>query len=217
MLGSNLLRKGVIAMNKVLKVISAALLSASIVASVAISASAVINSNEQKILDALNTTANLNGNPTKIPTEYYNQAENYFNRSDVEITSAEADEIVKKINDVKTYIESTGVSKWSELNDAQIATIVEKSNDVVAVVDLKLTYNKSAAVGKKVTVIKVDKNNGGNNGNGGNGGKIGDNGGPIKDTGFGVADAAVVPGLGIILVTAAGVYLLKTSKKDEVR
>ena len=217
MLGSNLLRKGVIAMNKVLKVISAALLSASIAASVAISASAVINSNEQKILDALNTTANLNGNPTKIPTEYYNQAENYFYRSDVEITSAEADEIVKKINDVKTYIESTGVSKWSELNDAQIATIVEKSNDVVAVVDLKLTYDKSAAVGKKVTVIKVDKNNGGNNGNGGNGGKIGDNGGPIKDTGFGVADAAVVPGLGIILVTAAGVYLLKTSKKDEVR
>ena len=197
-------------MNKFLKVISAALISAAVAVSTAVSVSAV-NANEHKILHALNGTVSLNGVLTKIPTEYYNQAENYFNRSDVELTANEATQVIEKINAVKAYLETTNVSKWSELSDAQIAQVVKLSNDASGVVGVKLEYSRNAAVGKKVTVVT-------SNGNGsGNGSQAGDTSNPIKQTGFEVADVTVVAGLGILLVTAAGVYLLKTSKKDEVR
>ncbi len=194
-------------MKKFAKVIAAALLAATVAVSTAVSALAAgINADEQRILNVLDTTANLNGNPTKIPVEYYNQAESYFLQSDVDISKTEADEIIKKINDVKAYIESIGVSKWSELSDSQIQKIVGMSNDVVGVIDLELSYYKNAAPGSKV---RVTKKGGSTN--------VGGDDKPVKDTGFETGAAAVtVAGLGALLITAAGVYLVNAPKKEKV-
>ena len=196
-------------MNKVLKVISAGLLSAVVAVSAAASVSAAgVSADEQKIVDALKGTVSLNGNATNIPARYVNQAENYFNT--VEITESEANTIIEKIDAVKKYLESTGVSKWSELTSAQIDQIVALSNDASKVIGVTLTYDKiTKAVtatkdGKTISDVVVPGGSGSNSGND-----------VIKTTGFAVADATVIAGLGILLVTAAGVYLLKTSKKDE--
>ncbi|MBR2175579.1 MAG: hypothetical protein IJ861_01365 [Clostridia bacterium] len=196
-------------MNKVLKVISAGLLSAVVAVSAAASVSAAgVSADEQKIVDALNGTVSLNGNATKIPARYVNQAENYFNT--VEITESEANTIIEKIDAVKKYLESTGVSKWSELTSAQIDQIVALSNDASKVIGVTLTYDK---ITKAVTATKDGKTISDVVVPGGSGSNAGND--VIKTTGFAVADATVIAGLGILLVTAAGVYLLKTSKKDE--
>lgn len=189
-------------MNKVLKVISAGLLSAALAVSAAVSASAAtgINASEEKILTALSGTVNLNGVATPLPTKYYNQAKNYFT-SEVEITEAQATEIIEKINAVKAYLESTGVSKYSDLTDAQINQVVALSNEASGVVGVKLSYDKT---GKNVKATTTDGKETGIS-----------TGDPIVNTGFDVPSVTVVAGLGIVLVSAAGVYLLKTSKKDE--
>ena len=68
-------------MNRVLKVVSVAMLSTVLAVSTAVAVSAAdsdINDAEQSVLDELNTTVNLNGTDTPIPSQYVNQAENYF-------------------------------------------------------------------------------------------------------------------------------------------
>ena len=67
-------------MKKVLKVLSAAMLSAVVAVSAAATVSAAgINAAEQKVLDALNQTATMAGVEKSLPAEYKTQAENYFN------------------------------------------------------------------------------------------------------------------------------------------
>ena len=68
-------------MKKVLKVLSAAMLSAVVAVSAAASVSAAgVNAAEQRILDELHTTANMAGVQKSLPAEYITQAENYFIR-----------------------------------------------------------------------------------------------------------------------------------------
>lgn len=198
-------------MKKFAKVIAAAVIAAAVSVSSAVSVSAA-NANEQRILDALSGTVNLNGVQTKIPAGYFNQTENYLNRSDVELTAAQADEIIKRIDEVKAYLETTNVSAWSELSDEQIEKVVQMSNHVVDVIDIKLKYVKGGTIGKNVEVVKItDDNQGGKKEE-----SVGDNSNPIKQTGFGVGTTVAVAGVGVLLITAAGVYLIRTTKKEKV-
>lgn len=200
-------------MKKVLKVLSAGLLSAA----VAVSASSVafaagINDAEQKILDELNTTVTMNGVEKSLPVDYINQAENYFNT--VEITEDEANQIVAGIEDAKSYLESTGASNFKSLSSEQIDTLVSMSQSTVAVVDLTLSYTKSTGA---VSIV----DNSGNtvftatvssfNGNGGTSNNT------IKTTGadFNIPGVVAVAGVGILLVSATGAYLFKTVAKKK--
>ena len=240
-------------MKKAIKIISVGLLSAAIAATTSMSAFAAgINSAEQKILDELRTSVDMEGNDKYLPVSYINQAENYFNT--IEISDADADTIISKIESTKTFLTGTGAVNYDALTDAQIDEFIVKCNDIVGVINLKLFYDKAT---RTVTIVDADGktvfsatnvgangnknndkprnsgNNGGNSGNNGgnsgnNGGNSGNNGGngsgtvvddnPIKRTGidFNIPGVTSVAGTGVLLVSAAGVWLIK-KKKSAVR
>ena len=249
-------------MKKTIKFISIGLLSAAIAATASISVFAAgINTAEQKILDELRTSVDMEGNSKYLPGSYINQAENYFNT--IEISDADADTIISKIESTKTFLTGTGAVNYDGLTDAQIDEFIVKCNDIVGVIDLKLFYDKAT---RTVTIVDADgktvfsasnvgynadksndkaKDNGnsGNNGNNGNSGSnsgnnggnsgsngsnSGNNGGngsgtvvddnPIKRTGidFNIPGVTSVAGTGVLLVSAAGVCLIK-KKKSAVR
>ena len=247
-------------MKKAIKIISVGLLSAAIAATTSMSAFAAgINSAEQKILDELRTSVDMEGNDKYLPVSYINQAENYFNT--IEISDADADTIISKIESTKTFLTGTGAVNYDALTDAQIDEFIVKCNDIVGVINLKLFYDKAT---RTVTIVDADGktvfsatnvgangnknndkprnsgnnggnsgNNGGNSGNNGgnsgnNGGNSGNNGGngsgtvvddnPIKRTGidFNIPGVTSVAGTGVLLVSAAGVCLIK-KKKSAVR
>ena len=226
-------------MKKAIKIISVGLLSAAIAATTSMSAFAAgINSAEQKILDELRTSVDMEGNDKYLPVSYINQAENYFNT--IEISDADADTIICKIESTKTFLTGTGAVNYDALTDAQIDEFIVKCNDIVGVINLKLFYDKAT---RTVTIVDADgktvfsATNVGANGNknndkprnsGNNGGNSGNNGGngsgtvvddnPIKRTGidFNIPGVTSVAGTGVLLVSAAGVCLIK-KKKSAVR
>ena len=192
-------------MKRTLKFISIGLLSAAVAAAASMSVFAAgINTAEQKILDELNTTVDMEGNMKTLPTNYINQAENYFNT--IEITDAQANEIISKIEETKTFLTNTGAVNYDSLTDAQIDEFIAKCNDIVSVINLKLFYDKAT---RTVTIVDADGktvfsassigyngngsndkprnqngNNGGNGGNSGNnGGNSGNNGGNSGNNG----------------------------------
>lgn len=216
-------------MKKVLKVLSATMLSAVVAAGAVASVSAAsdVNDNEQAILDELETSVDLGGNETFIPDQYYNQAENYFLEDDVDLTEDEADEVIEKIGAVKDYLENAGVSSFGELSDDQIDELVALANDAAGVVGLTLSYDKS---GKTVDVVKPSDSSSGTKTDSktpsASRTSTGDQkvasvstsgtDNTIKTTGFGVPGVSVIAGVGVLFVTAAGVYLIRTSKKERV-
>ena len=139
-------------MKRTLKFISIGLLSAAVVAAASMSVFAAgINTAEQKILDELNTTVDMEGNMKTLPTNYINQAENYFNT--IEITDAQANEIISKIEETKTFLTNTGAVNYDSLTDAQIDEFIAKCNDIVSVINLKLFYDKAT---RTVTIVDAD-------------------------------------------------------------
>ena len=224
-------------MKKTMKLISIALLSAAVAVSASLSVSAAgINNAEQRILDELRTTVDMEGNMKTLPVQYINQAENYMNT--IEISDADADTIISKIEDTKVFLTNTQAVKYDALTDAQVDEFIVRCNDIVGVINLKLLYDKST---RTVTVVDIDGNvvftasNVGYNGNpyndnprqhssqpgddtskpGGDTSKISpidDN--PIKNTGldFNIPGVMSVAGTGVFLVSAAGVCLIKRKK-----
>lgn len=197
-------------MKKITKLLSSALLATAVAVTATVGASAAgINAAEQKILDELHTTVSLNGVAKSIPASYINQAENYFNT--VDITDEQATQVVAGIEDSKAYIESTGVAHMKDLSSDQIDTLVGKVNAALSPVSLTLQYTKSTGA---VSIVDASGNvvfsttaaavSGGSSN-------------PIKTTGadFSVPGVVAVAGVGVLLVSAAGVYLFKTSKKSE--
>lgn len=197
-------------MKKITKVLSSALLATAVAVTATVGASAAgINAAEQKILDELHTTVSLNGVAKSIPASYINQAENYFNT--VDITDEQATQVVAGIEDSKAYIESTGVAHMKDLSSDQIDTLVGKVNAALSPVSLTLQYTKSTGA---VSIVDASGNvvfsttaaaiSGGSSN-------------PIKTTGadFNVPGVVAVAGVGVLLVSAAGVYLFKASKKNE--
>ena len=212
-------------MKKVLKVLSAAMLSAVVAvgASASVFAATGINAAEQKVLDELNTTVTMNGAEKSLPVRYVNQAEQYF-ANDCDMTDAQATEVITKIKAVKDYLEGTGKSNWNSLTDAEVEKAVSLAKEAAAVVNCTIEYNKSSK-----TVSVVTKGSTGTSGSttsskpgtsststsqtvvsGSTTGKD-----AIKTTGFGVPGVTAVAGVGFLVVTAAGVYLISTSKKKE--
>ncbi len=216
-------------MKKFFKALSVCSLAAAMTVGASATAFAAgINAAEQKILDELNTTVTMAGTEKSLPVVYINQAENYLNT--VEITDAEADEIIKRIETVKSYLTSTGAAKYDDLTDAQIDEFFALCQDVVSVINLKIAYNKATRVvtivdstGAVIFTCQIG-NPGYNPGGSEDPGKT-DPGktdptidpNPIIKTGFdfNIPGVTAVAGLGILLVSAAGVYFIRTKKKAE--
>ncbi len=217
-------RKEVINMKKIVKVLSTAALAAvvTVSASTAAFAAGGINAAEQSILSELGTSVTMNGVVKTIPASYINQAENYFNT--VEITEDQASAAVAAIEDAKAYLASAGVSAYSELSADQVNTFVSKVSAALSPLGLTLNYASADSItivdaNGNVVASKVGGTTGGTTAGGttaggttAGGSTATDN--PIKTTGadFNIPGIAVVAGVGIVIVSAAGVYVLKTSK-----
>ena len=86
-----------------MKKLSAILVALILAATTAVTAFAAgINSNEQAVLDELKTSVTMKDGEMYIPTEYVNQAENYFNV--IEMTAEEKDEILAITKDSKAFL-----------------------------------------------------------------------------------------------------------------
>ncbi len=193
-------------MKKVLKVLSAAMLSAVVAVSAAASVSAAgVNAAEQRILDELHTTANMAGVQKSLPAEYITQAENYFNT--VELTDAQADAVIAKIKEAVALIESFGKPNAKSISDAQFNQIAAISKEAAAG-GATITVTRRADALADVVLVKEGTNTPITDPNGSEG--------VIKTTGFDVPSVTVVAGVGILMVSAAGIYLFKTSKKESV-
>ena len=201
-------------MKKMFKALSVLALALSLAASASPGASAGgINSAERMILDELHTTVTMAGVEKSLPAVYINQTENYLNT--VDLTDDEASEIIIRIESVKSYLTSTGAANYNGLSDSQIEEFFALCQDVVGIIHLKIAYDKATRV---VTI--VDEN--GSvifstqlGGSGGHGDPADPN--PIKPTGYdlSIPGVFVAAGTGILLVSAAGVYLFRAKKKAE--
>lgn len=168
-----------------------------------------INTNEQAILDELKTTVSMQGSTLSVPSSYINQAEAYFNT--VDVTKAQADEIIAVIKEGKTYLEQSGASNILDLTFDQKQVLLGYGQKAVGVLGMTMSYDKSA---KTVTITSADgtvaftgvaslSSNG-----------TVDQQDVIKVTGSG-ANTAVAVSVGtalVLFVVFAGIYLVKTKK-----
>lgn len=197
-------------MRKVVKSLATAALSAVVAVSATAAVSAAgINAAEQSILDELNTTIVMNGVEKGIKSQYVNQAENYFNT--IEVTDEQAEQIIAKIKEIKTFLQGTSATKIAELSSEEADNVAKLAQEALSVINLTLQYTKSTGA---VSIIDAD-------------GTVvfsatvaaisGEADNPIKVTGsgFNIPGIAAVGGVGIVLVSAAGVYLIKTRKNKE--
>ena len=101
-----------------MKKISAIIVALLIVAISAVTAFAAgINDNEQKVLDELKTSVEMQGVEMNWTAAYVNQAENYFNT--IDMTSDQAEQIIAVIRSGKNQLESTGAKNIAECTAEQ--------------------------------------------------------------------------------------------------
>lgn len=132
-----------------MKKLSAIFVALILVAATAVTAFAAgINSSEQAVLDELKTSVAMKGGEMAIPTEYVNQAENYFNT--IEMTDAQSSSIIAVIKEGKTFLANSGASNISDLTFAQKQELLGYGEKAVAVLDMKMSYDKTA---RKITIL----------------------------------------------------------------
>lgn len=201
-------------MKKVLKVLSAAMLSALVAVSAAtcVSAASDINSAEQAILDELGTPYTVNGIEKTMDAAYIGQAKTYFLGDSVDLSQAQADAVIAKIREGKALVEASGASTYAELSDADFNQLAAIAVDAAKAGDATITVTRGAD--SKPVVSLITKTDDGKTVTP-TGPSTGDDG-VIKTTGFDVPSVTAVAGVGVLMVAAAGVYLMKTSKKESV-
>lgn len=193
-----------------MKRLSAILVALVLAATTAVTAFAAgINSNEQAVLDELKTSVTMSGGEMLIPTEYVNQAENYFNT--IDLTAEEKDDILAVIKEGKSFLENSGAANIKDLTLAQKQELLDYGKKVVGVIDMTMTYDK---VTQKLSIYDPD----------GNvvfcavpyltkDGQVAEN--PIKTTGaesnsFGFIALGAAA---VLLVAGGSVYLVKSKKE----
>lgn len=132
-----------------MKKLSAILIALVLVAATAVTVFAAgINSSEQAVLDELKTSVAMKDGEMVIPTEYVNQAENYFNT--IEMTEAQSKDIIAIIEDGKKFLANSGASNISDLTFAQKQELLDYGKKVVGVLDMTMSYDKTT---KKLTIF----------------------------------------------------------------
>ena len=193
-----------------MKKLSAILVALVLAATTAVTAFAAgVNSNEQAVLDELKTSVTMKDGEMYIPTEFVNQAENYFNT--IEMTAEEKDAIIAILKEGESFLEGSGASNIRDLTLDQKRELLAYGERVVGVIDMTMSYDK---VSRKLTIFDPS----------GNvaftavphlttDGKVDEN--PIKTTGaesnnFGfIALGATM----VLLVAGGSLYLLKSKKE----
>lgn len=203
-----------------MKKLSAILVALVLVAATAVTAFAAgINSSEQAVLDELKTSVAMKGGEMVIPTEYVNQAENYFNT--IEMTEAQSKDIIAVIQEGKNFLKNSGAANISGLTFAQKQELLAYGEKAVAVLDMTMSYDKTT---KKLTVFDPSGevafsasptlSKGGSASGSGNGtGNVVEN--PIKTTGSDVNyfGFIVLGAAAVVLVAGGTMFVVKTKKE----
>ena len=203
-----------------MKKLSAILVALVLVAATAVTAFAAgINSSEQAVLDELKTSVAMKGGEMVIPTEYVNQAENYFNT--IEMTEAQSKDIIAVIQEGKNFLKNSGAANISGLTFAQKQELLAYGEKAVAVLDMTMSYDKTT---KKLTIFDPSGevafsaspalSKGGSASGSGNGtGNVVEN--PIKTTGSDVNyfGFIVLGAAAVVLVAGGTMFVVKTKKE----
>lgn len=197
-----------------MKKLSAFLLALILVFATMVSAFAAgINSSEQAVIDKLSESVTMNGVEMVCPSEFVNQAENYFNT--IDMTEEESAEIIAIIDEGQNYLESTGASNISYLTLDQKQVLLDYGQEVVGVIGMTATYDKSTkilticdpngdvAFSSQPTLVPA-----GSAGNSGNSGVIKTTGAEADFSGFAVAGVAVA-----LVFAGSAVYFVKSKKE----
>lgn len=193
-----------------MKKLSAILVALVLVAATAVTAFAAgINRSEQAVLDELKTSVAMKDGEMVIPTEYVNQAENYFNT--IDMTEDQSSEIIAVIKDGKKFLENSGASNIADLTFAQKQELLAYGEKAVGVLDMTMSYDKTT---RKLTILDpngevafsavptLSKT-----------GAITEN--PIKTTGSDVNyfGFIVLGAAAVVLVAGSTLYVVKTKKE----
>lgn len=140
---------------KVIKKLLAVSVSAVMMLAMSVSAFAAgsVNTSEQKILDELNAK--------NVPAKYVSQAKNYVEKDGVDITEAQAKEIIAHIDAADKILSDAGITVADLKKDrATLEKVVEEAKKAAQVLNLILTFNYTTyevtvvdASGKTVAVI----------------------------------------------------------------
>ena len=132
-----------------MKKLSAMLVAFILVAATAFTAFAAgINDSEQAVLNELKTSVKMNGSEMVIPSEFVNQAENYFNT--IDMTADESSQIVAILKKGESFLENSGASNIADLTFAQKQTLLSYGKEVVG---MTMSYDTSS---KKLTIYGKD-------------------------------------------------------------
>lgn len=194
-----------------MKKLSAMLVALILVAATAFTAFAAgTNDSEQAVLDELKTSVKMNGSEMVIPSEFVNQAENYFNT--IDMTADESSQIIAVLKKGESFLENSGASNIADLTFAQKQTLLAYGKEGVGVLGMTMSYDTSTktltiydANGKVAfsavpTLSKV--------------GQVKD-GSTIKTTGVAAdfSGVAAVSAVALIMVAGGAFYLVKTKKE----
>lgn len=127
-----------------MKKLMALLTSVLLIVAISLNASAAgLDSNKQKILNALKASVSVDGKTVSIPADILNQAENYLLRDDVVITADQASAVVEQINASIQVVKDAGVTSMGALNGAQKTEILNKINKAAEAVDLTVSLDSA--------------------------------------------------------------------------
>ena len=128
-----------------MKKLSAMLVAFILVAATAFTAFAAgINDSEQAVLNELKTSVKMNGSEMVIPSEFVNQAENYFNT--IDMTADESSQIVAVLKKGESFLENSGASNIADLTFAQKQTLLSYGKEVVGVLDMTMSSSKKLTI-----------------------------------------------------------------------
>ena len=190
-----------------MKKISAVIAALLIVAISAVTAFAAgINDSEQKVLDELKTSVEMQGTEMYWPRTYVNQAENYFNT--IDMTADQAEQIIAVIRSGKNQLESTGAKNIAECTAEQkkelmstLTKVMEPVNGTASFDNISGEVTLKAENGEVIfkavpTLVTKD------------GGKSVDINGKITDGGVIKITGGSADMLAIVLISAAAVSVI---------
>ena len=110
-----------------------------------------INENEQALLDELKGSVTMNGKEMVFPDAYVNQAENYFNTT--ELTAEQTSQISALIKEGKEVLEGSDAANIQDLSKSQKSSLFEILNKAMTVDSGSASYDNTTR-----EVILYDKN-----------------------------------------------------------
>ncbi|MDD2418608.1 MAG: hypothetical protein PHP68_06175 [Oscillospiraceae bacterium] len=127
-----------------MKKIITAIICIALVTAVCISASAAgLDTNKQKVMDALKTSVEIDGKLVSLPTDLLNQAENYLLRDDVTVTAVQADAVVGHVKDANDIIKNAGITKIEDLTSTERTALLDKIYKAAEVVGLTVAVDSA--------------------------------------------------------------------------